>query len=551
MKKSLWDRLRDVLNLGRTKRADPEQTRYVWVPVSHAGVHVDHESAMTFSAVFRAVSYISQTIACLPWHVIRQFGMNKRRIDHPASMLIDSRPNPEMSAFDFREIMTAWALTWGNGVAEIERDGAGRPLALWPVAPDRVTILRDRETYELIYRITNYLGGYTYLGSSDVFHLHGLGYDGIRGYSVISLAARSIGVSIAAEQCAEDFFANGAITSGALRHPRQLSNEAKDRMRADLESITKGSGKRWRIPIFEENMEWIGMSMPLRDAQMLEQRKFAVTEIARWFGLPPHKLADLERATFSNIESQAREVVNDALMPWVRRYEHEADYKLFSGREHGSVYTELDLRGMLRGDDQARAQYYKVMREIGVYSTNDIRILEDMDPVGSEGDALIMQTSYTTLERIVSGEAQQKQLPAQEPKPKQVPAAMIQDAFIRILKRETGQFDQVRHKLDGDYRQFDQWAKRFFGKHRGYMFDILNPLALTLSDAIRPDLVPNGELTGTLDACINDHIERSTLALFDLFDGRPVMDIERRAKDESRRLIESITSAVLSMEKER
>lgn len=539
----LWDKMKDVLNL-RTKKSDPEQVRYVYVPMRHAGVYVDHDTALKFSAVFRAISYISQTIACLSWNVIRESGERKRRIDHPVSGLIKTRPNPEMSAFAFRETLIAWALAWGNGYAEIERNAYGNPVALWPISPDRVSVKRDKETGQILYECTNYIGETVRIPRDDVFHLHGLGFDGLAGYSVISLAARSIGLSMAAEQYGEDFFANGTVPSGIAEHPQKLSKDAAERIKADIQANHKGAGKRFNVMVFEEGMTWKSIGLPPEDAQMLETRKFQVSDIARWFGLPPHKLADLERATFSNIEHQSIEVVNDALMPWIVRLEQEANYKLFSGRERG-VYTKLNVASLMRGDDQSRSQYYKVMREIGVYSTNDIRRLEDMDPVGPEGDALILQLNQTTLDRIVSGEALQKQQSSQ-PEKKQPQEPVIEDAFRRILRREAGQLDQVRHKLNGDWSLFNDWTQRFFTKHRGYMADTLTPMAAGLSADICPDASPNGEITDVIDSCISRHIERSTIDLFDAFDGRGAIDIEGRARDEARSLIESVTSATLA-----
>ena len=405
----LFDTIKSIFSRSQTTPSDPSAVRYITVPMRHAGITVDHDTAMRFSAVFRAVAYISQTVAGLPWDVIRETERKTTKLtSHPVSNILRYRPNPEMSSMSWRETMIAWALTWGNGYSEIELDGAGRPVALWPMSPDRVNMKRDRETNEIVYEISSSVNGTTYLPKERVFHLHGLGYDGLTGYSVISLASRSIGLSLAAEFYGEDYFANGLVSTGVIKHPNKLSKEAQERLRASFEENNTKFGKKWRPLVFEEGMEWQSLSIPPEDAQMLETRKFQVNDIARWFGIPPHKLADLERATFSNIEHQSIEVVNDALMPWVNRLEQEANFKLFSGRERG-IRTKINVRGLLRGDDASRAAYYKIMREIGVYSTNDIRRLEDMDPVGNEGDALIVQLNQTTLDKLVNGDPMEEQ----------------------------------------------------------------------------------------------------------------------------------------------
>ncbi len=503
----VWGKLKGFFNSIKTRFNDPGRTRTILVPVKRAGVYVDHDTAMQFSAVFRAVSYISATVAGLPWDVIRETETRTiRLVNHPVWGLLRNRPNFEMGAYSWREIMTAWALSWGNGYSEIEFDGAGRPVALWPITPDRVEVRRDYETEEIVYRISNRYGGSVELPPWRVFHLHGLGFDGLMGYSVISLAARAIGLGISAERCGEDLLANGAMSTGALKHPGKLSPEAKKRMREDFQTIMKGPGNRWNMPIFEEGMDWVDMMINPEDAQMLETRKFQVTDIARWFGLPPHKLQDLEKATFSNIEHQAIEVVNDALMPWVHRLEQEANFKLFTGRERG-IRTKINIRGLLRGDDKSRAEYYKIMRELGIYSTNDILKLEDMDPIeGPAGDARIVQLNQTTLERLVSGEAQQQReatlaLPAPKEPNKKEPAALalLESAFDRILKRERAQYAQVSHKIDGNDTAFDDWADKFFAKHVDWMRGILEPLTHNVNALLGGEKAFESELSAFID----------------------------------------------------
>lgn len=467
-----------VQDFGKITPQDPGNIRYVFVPLKHAGIYVDHDTALRFSAVFRSIAYISQTIAGLPWEVYRETGDKTTKLPaHPVWNLIKTRPNSEMSAFSWRETMVAWALSWGNGYSEIVRNPyTGQPVELWPIPPDRVTPRRDPQTKEFFYEVQQDFGDRVIIPKEDMFHLHGLGFDGLVGYSVISLAARSIGLSIAAESYGEDFFANGAVSTGIVTHPGRLSPEAYDRLKADVDSKTKGGSRRWSPLIFEEGMGWQSLSIPPEDAQMLQTRQFQVSDIARWFGLPPHKLADLSRATFSNIEHQSIEVVNDAFMPWVNRLESEASLKLFSGRERG-VRTKINVRGLLRGDDRSRAEYYKMMREMGVYSTNDIRRLEDMDPVGPEGDALIVQLNQTTLDRIVSGEALNSNKQTESGSKKEAVKQMASSTFSRIYSREMNHFQRMKAENK------DEWWNRFQSSHHDYIRNNLEPvftLAATL-----------------------------------------------------------------------
>lgn len=533
---------------------NPQLVRYITVPVRHAGVYIDHDTALKFSAVYRAIAYISQSIAGLPWDVLRETQDRTLKLPwHPVYRLLRLRANDEMSTFAWRETMLAWALSWGNGYSEIVFDEGGRPAALWPISPDRVQVKRGGFNQagqfeadangEIWYQVFNYSGDPSYIDADHMYHLHGLGYDGLIGYSVISMAARSIGLAEGAEQYAEDFFANGAVATGGLEVEKAMSDLSYQRLQKWVENQSK-PGNKWKWPIFEGGAKWKPMALPNRDAQMLETREFQVTDIARWFGLPPHKLADLSRATFSNIESQSREVVNDCFMPWIQRLEQEANYKLFSGRERGIV-TKINVRGLLRGDDASRSAYYLAMRSMGAYSVNDILRLEDMDPIGSEGDIRIAQAGQVNLKSLLSAAANpdQKALP---PAPEQVQqsfAALVEDGFRRILRRESNRYEQSRHKF-GEKSAFLDWLAAMRDQQREYMRTTLMPTltAMVALCAHNGDLDPAiAGLTAVLNDAIDGHIKASEDDLEAMHAGKKdAIDIENRTKHEAKALIEAV-----------
>lgn len=540
-----WERIKSFF-ARFTRPGDPSSGRQLYVPMMPAGIFVDNATAMTNSAFFRAVAYISQAVAGLPWSVIRETSKGSiPQPNHAVAGLLKSRPNPEMGAFVWRETMLAWALTWGNGYSEIELDMAGRPIALWPLAPDRVEVKRLPDTQELIYEISNYVGGTVYLPPERVFHLHGLGFDGLVGYPIVALAARGIGLGLAAERFNEDFYNNGTVTTGVIKVPKILSTEAYDRLKKDWAEKNSKFGQKWRPIFFDGGMEWQSISMPIKDAQMLETRKFQVTEIARWFGLPPHKLADLERATFSNIEHQSIEVVNDALMPWVHRFEQEADGKLFGPRDR-SLRTKLNVRGLLRGDDKSRAEYYKIMRDIGVYSTNMILRLEDENPVGPEGDELLVQLNQTTLKKLVAGDSGPSKVPAVPPgKPAPAEALMpaLNAAFERIFKREIGQFGQVSVKFGENMSDFNKWADGFFEKHRVYMTDVLRPMVDSLI-ALFPENIDLKSAQAAMDRLISIHmVETRDGMMAALAQKRPLELDNSRIRASAQEFIEAVVAA--------
>lgn len=390
--------LQKLLNLKKTRPADPGP-RIIQVPIKQAGIHVDHDTALRYSAVFACVRVISESIACLPWHVYEDQGDRKEKAKGPIEYLLNKRPNPELSSFSFKRTLLGWALTWGNGYAEIERDNAGRPIGLWPIAPDRVEVKRDAETGQVYYEVYNSRDAKSIVDPRNMFHVHGLGYDGLVGYSVISLSARNIGLGLAAEDFGASFFGNGAQLGGVIKVPNgsRLSTEAKAAMYKAFNSRHQGTKNAFKVEILDGDADYKEIGIPPEDAQMIETRGFNVEDICRWFRVPPHKVAKLDHATFTNIEHQSLEFVTDTLGPWIKCLEEEADYKLF-GLRNTRYYTKLNVNALLRGDMAGRAAYFRDMWNLGVLSVNEIRALEDLNPV-PDGEKRFVQLNMTTLEK--------------------------------------------------------------------------------------------------------------------------------------------------------
>jgi len=355
-----------------------------------AGEWVDTETALTVSAVWACVRVIAETIGALPWHVYEKAESNGRvtrnQRDGDVAWLLQTQANPEMSALTMREALAMHALTWGNGYAEIERTTDGRPRWMWLLTPDRVTPTRTAAG-GVVYQVRDPQGGETVVPAADMFHVHGLSFDGLVGYSPIDIARRSLGLSIALEKFGSKFFQNGAHPGAVLEHPGKLSEQAHKNLRESIQSQI-GGDNALKPFILEEGMKWQAMTIPPDAAQFLESRRFQISEVCRWFRVPPHMVADLERSTFSNIEHQALEFVTHTLMPWCRRFETEADIKLFGAVNRGRVYTRLQLAGLLRGDLKSRYDAYAVGRQWGWLSANDVRDLEDMNPVAGGDEYL-------------------------------------------------------------------------------------------------------------------------------------------------------------------
>jgi HK97 family phage portal protein len=362
---TLANRIRHILGFGKTT---PQWT-------------VTPDEALRNPVVWACIRYLSNTIAQLPWSVMLDTGSGKERMNaHPVDRLLHARPCPEYGSFNWRQTMVGHALLHGNAYAEIERDLRGIPIALWPLHPDRVCPRRAVDQ-SLVYEVWN-RGGNTVLPSSDVYHLRGFG-DGPLGLNVVEYAAQSIGWAQATELFGANYFGEGMNPSGIIEAAQGMSPEGMDKLRTEAELLYKGPrGKRTMI--LDAGMKFTKLSTTPDDSQFIETMQHQVEQICRWFGVPPHKVMHLLRATFSNIEHQSIEVVIDAVTPWVKALEEEADYKLFGNNRQG-YYTKIDLRGLLRGDNKSRGDFYQTLAGLG-WSFNEICALEDRNGIGSDGD---------------------------------------------------------------------------------------------------------------------------------------------------------------------
>ncbi|QCT03299.1 phage portal protein, HK97 family [Paenibacillus algicola] len=353
------------------------------------GIQVTEATAMKSTAVLACVRVLSETVASLPVPVYRRLKpRGKERISHAVADILQRAPNSKMTAFTFRETMMAHILLWGNCYAEIEYDGNGVIKALWPIPPSRVDMY-DTESGDSFYRVTLPNGEQKNIPDYAMFHIPGLGFDGRKGISVISWARRSIELALATEQFGADFFENGTNVGAVATHPGTLTEEAFERLKQSLREKYEGLGNAHRLMLLEEGMTFSKNTIPPNDAQFLETRKFQISEIARLFRVPPHMLADLERATFSNIEQQSIDFVTHTIRPWLVRWEQTINWKLFDSNEQKQIFAEFLIEGLLRGETKARYESYAIARTNGWLSVNDIRELENMNPV--EGGDIYLQ----------------------------------------------------------------------------------------------------------------------------------------------------------------
>lgn len=391
-----------------------------------SGKPVNERTAMQTTAVYACVRILAEAVASLPLHVYeyQDDGGKKLVHDHPLYYLLHDEPNPEMTSFVFRETLMSHLLIWGNAYAQIIRDGAGRVLGLYPLLPDKMEVQRDDKgnIYYVYSRNSDENPTFKEYGNiklkaEDVLHIPGLGFDGLIGYSPIAMAKNAVGMTLACEEYGASFFANGANPGGVLEHPGVLKDPSK--VRESWNSVYRGVSNAHKIAVLEEGMKYQQIGIPPEEAQFLETRKFQINEIARLYRIPPHMVGDLDKSSFSNIEQQSLEFVKYTLDPWVIRWEQSLQRSLLLPGEKGKYFIKLNVDGLLRGDYQSRMHGYAVGRQNGWFSANDIREMENMNPIPDEegGNLYLINGAMTKLAdagAFAKTDTGQQNTPAQE-----------------------------------------------------------------------------------------------------------------------------------------
>lgn len=378
--------------------------RYLFGP-SASGKTVNEFTAMQMTAVYACVRILAETLVALPLQLYRYTPGGKERVyDHPLYHLLHDEPNPEMTSFIFRETLMSHLLIWGNAYAQIIRDRLGRVQGLYPLRPDKMTVCRD-ERGKIFYLYTKTGDenpnikpyGQVNLQKEEVLHIPVLGFDGLVGYSPIAMARNAVDMTMACEEYGASFFANGASPSGVLEHPGVLEDPAK--VRDSWNAVYRGTSNAHKVAVLEEGMKYQQIGIPPEEAQFLETRKLQLDEIARLYRIPPHMIGDLEKSSFNNIEQQSMEFVKYTLDPWVIRWEQAMQKALFLPEEKKQYFLKFNVNGLMRGDYESRVTGYSIGRQNGWLSANDIREMEDMNPVPDEegGNLYLVNGSMTKL----------------------------------------------------------------------------------------------------------------------------------------------------------
>lgn len=483
-------------------------------PPSSSGVYVNEQTAMTFSAVFQAVRLISEAVASVPLPVYRRLEIGKQREpSDPWYPILNVRANEFISAFDLRCTALAETLLWGNGYVEKVTTARGFGQSLKLHHPSMVEVDTDKDSGVVSYFVRDAQGGRRLVPRNMMIHFRGPSPDGIHGWSLIRLARESIGTGITMERYGAAFFNNAARPSGAFVVPHVLKKQQRDDLFEDMREKYAGSANSGKFMVLYGGMDYKMLGMPNEDAQWLQGRKFQVTEIARWFNVPPHMLGDLERATFSNIEQQSIQFVVYTLRSWMVRIEQELNYKLFIIDGDTDLFVEHLADGLLRGDSKTRAEVFQIWRRNGILNADEWRAFENMNELpDGQGEQYVIEANMTRLDRVglettptPSTTERPSSTPENEPDESVRPeteaeppdgnrfTAMVdafgpafKDAIARCVRREMNESGKASAKYgrNKDLEWLEKWSADFYEQHGAYCRASLAPLVSAFCESV-------------------------------------------------------------------
>lgn len=470
-----------------------------------AGVSVTADKALGITAFWAGVRAISQTWAGLPCQVFERTGekSRKRAPDHPTHRLLAIRPNPHMSPFTWKEMRAAHILTWGNNYSEIEYDGAGRPIALWPLLPDR-TGVEVKNGKKVFWTMVD--GVKVWLAANRVLHVPGLGYDGIRGYNVIKVHRDSLGLSIAANEYGATFFGNSGRPSGALTHPGKPNKEERAEIREEWNQMHSGLTNAQRTAVLWGGMDWKAISIPPEEAQFLQTREMQIEEVSRILNINPILLQHFSKATTwgSGVAQFLVAYGKFTIAPWLDRDEDVFDWDLFPEPERGRFYTKYNLDALLRGDAETQAKVLEIKRRNGVINGDEWRELDDENPLpDGQGEHYFMPMNMMPITQLVQ---QPEPDPASPPPPSQTNARareqrsiavrkrlrnahlpVIEDGVKRYLKRDTAGLRKAAKRAAEEsdpVAYLNRWVEEFYPGQQQYIRQIMLPIVASMTAAI-------------------------------------------------------------------
>lgn len=366
---------------------------------SDSGITITGPSALQCSAIWACVRIRALMMGHFPLVVYRRTPTGIEVLqDHPLYEVLHDSPNAYMTSMEFRQAMSVNFDLYGNAFASKEMIG-DRVVALNPLRSERMTIKIEKGT--LLYDYWLPEGTRRVFQADEILHLRNFSIDGIVGLNPIEQERNAIGLAIAQQRFGAALYKNGGRPAGVLEHPARLDKTAVDRIREGWDAVHANPENAGKVAILWEGMKYNAIGLSPQDAEYVEARKFQLGEIARIYGVPPHLIADLDRATFSNIEHQSIEFVTYNLAPQCVLWEQRIKKSLLNrpGADNG-VYAKFNVASLLRGDSAARASFYSTMVQNGIMTRDECRELEELTRRGGQADELTVQSNMLDLTQL-------------------------------------------------------------------------------------------------------------------------------------------------------
>lgn len=493
----------------RVRRDDPQRSGFFsFFRDVAAGVHVSHEGAEQVSAIWACMDAIASAMSSSDWNVYegkRDGGNKNHLVDDSLQYILNTRMNPEMTAQAGKRALMLAAVGYGNGYAEIERDMAGRIIRLWPIAPNRVEPRRDLETGQLFYRVTQeYGGGWVDMNPEDLFIVRGASLVGFAGDDTIRRAIQTVATAMAVDQYSAAFFGNGAQLGTIFTFKGKMDPSHRARIEEQIKQKHAGPANAFRSGLFDGG-EWDVKTVGIdaEKSELIAVKHLSVEEICRWFRVPPHKVAHLLRATNNNIEHQGLEFTRDTLRPWKKEIEQESDYKLFPARGPRK-FVEIDVDWAEQGDYKSRMEAYKIGRDMGVFSANDVLRKLGENTIGADGDIRIVQGANVRLEDVGAAygntRSQTSPVPASEDEEEdesETVEAWLTTVYQRIERRVNNRAKSVPiEKARRDTREYAEIAPEELGFSLGDKLPSAKAWALRVLEGVDPRTAARAVMKG-------------------------------------------------------
>jgi len=541
-----------------------------------SSVPVSTNNALEWTALSAGVRRISSIAAMLPLPVFERQddGGKEPKRSHPVFNAINRAANPEMTALEYREMLIAHIILFGVSYTEIVTDRRGRVRELWPINPDRVRIKRDVGD-DLVFKVRlprrfnrNGRALEVDFTSDQMLRIPGFATGGLIGESLVDLHKETIGLGLATERFAAKFFGQGAAPSGVLETDKSLSDKAYERLREDADTIYSGLDQQHRLALLEEGLKWKQITTDPERSQLVEARRLDDRKAAQILNIQPHLIGDMSDATFSNIEMQSLEFVMYTMLPWLRRIESRITMQLF-GEGEENLFAEHVVEGLLRGDSQARAEFYQARMQTGSITPNEIRALENDNPVPG-GDMPFIPLNMIPLQqakglsidqraRLLAAEAEPVEMERRQTIPGSPGEAslvaarkrlirafspMLQDKAEQLIRGEVRNVSELLKQVPADNleRLLNELERFYRNDHPAFVRSVMRPVFRSLTQAVA------SESADRVDTSIDEERVQSFADEYtDKFavresasSRRQLQDVARKSRNEDRTAPEAI-----------